>query len=72
MLYDLIFGKGIEGGGKIKRELKKHEDSLKNELKKIMRKQGGIEALGASSRRFEECRSYAKIRKGQHVERHIL
>ena len=37
MLYDLIFGKGIEGGGKIKRELKKHEDRLKNELKKIMR-----------------------------------
>ena len=40
MLYDLIFGKGIEGGGKIKRELKKHEDRLKNELKKIMRNKG--------------------------------
>ena len=26
MLYDLIFGRGIEGGGKMKRELKKHEE----------------------------------------------
>ena len=42
MLYDLIFGRGIEGGGKMKRELKKHEDNMRNALKNIMKEKGAV------------------------------
>jgi 25S rRNA (cytosine2278-C5)-methyltransferase len=64
MLYDLIFGRGIEGGGKMKRELKKHEENIRNALIKIMKEKGVTkyaELLPDSIRNVVKMPRYARV-----------
>lgn len=43
MLFDLIIGRGIEGGGKVKRELRKHEAALKSALASLLKENNTTE-----------------------------
>jgi 25S rRNA (cytosine2278-C5)-methyltransferase len=64
VLYDMLIGKGIEGGGQIKRELKKHEGALKTALTTIMKERGVTELKGLlpeSVRKSVPMPRYARV-----------